>query len=214
MAVNTTGTRVRAVAVALFADKGFHGVGIRELAQAAELSSASLYHYMGTKEALLADIMRDCLQRLLSAARLATADVDDPVETLGRLVALHVLAHAVQAEETAVVDNEVRSLSATTRRSVVALRDDYEQLWALAIADGCRAGTFHSADQGVSRRALLEMCSGVARWYSPKGPLPLDALAEQYAALALRALGAAPARPDLAHCAAIVTDTWGDKAAG
>ncbi|MGH3518194.1 MAG: TetR/AcrR family transcriptional regulator [Haloechinothrix sp.] len=209
MAVNSTSARVRKVAVRLFATKGFHGVGIRELAQAANLSSASLYHYMGTKETLLADIMRECLERLLSAAQLAIADVDDPVERVGRLVSLHVLAHAVQAAETAVVDNEVRSLSPAARRSVVALRDDYEALWAEAITDGCRTGIFHSDDQGVSRRALLEMCSGVARWYSPKGPLPLPALATQYTGLALRALGAQPTTPDLARCAAIVSEVWG-----
>lgn len=213
MAVNSTDARVRKAAVRLFAKKGFHGVGIRELAQAAKLSSASLYHYMGTKEALLADIMRDCLERLLAAARLATADADGPVEKLSRLVALHVITHAVQAAETAVVDNEVRSLSPAARRSVVALRDDYEQQWADVIADGCRAGLFRADDEGVARRALLEMCSGVARWYSPQGPLPLDALARQYASLALSALGAEPVAFDLARCTLVVAEAWGVRVA-
>ena len=45
----------RETMVALFAAKGFHGTGIRELADAAGLSSATLYHYMGTKEDLLVE---------------------------------------------------------------------------------------------------------------------------------------------------------------
>ena len=53
----------------LFATKGFHGTGIRDLAQEADLSSASLYHYMGTKEDLLAEIMHTALNRLLDAAQ-------------------------------------------------------------------------------------------------------------------------------------------------
>ncbi|SNR57177.1 transcriptional regulator, TetR family [Haloechinothrix alba] len=210
MVVNTTGERIHRVAVELFASKGFHGVGIRELAQHAQLSSASLYHYMGTKEALLAEIMHDCLRRLVSAGREAVASVDDPAERLGRLVALHVLAHAERAQETAVVDNEVNSLSPALRRSVVAARDSYERLWADAIADGQHSGAFRADPDGVARRGLLEMCSGVARWYSSTGPMPLDELAREYALLALRALGATePAAPDVDVCREIVLTTWG-----
>lgn len=214
MAVTPGGTsrdRVRQAAVELFADKGFHGTGIRDLAGAAKLSSASLYHYMGTKEELLAGIMTDCLGHLLTGARLAVAEVADPRERLGRLVALHVITHAVQPNETQVVDNEVRALSPGFRRSVVDLRDAYERIWAQTIEEGVRAGVFHPGGASVTRLALLEMCSGVARWYSPRGALTLDQLAGHYAELAMRALGCTDPGdgPDLAHCRAVVADVWG-----
>ena len=56
-----------------------------------------------------------------------------------------------------------------------------------------------------------EMCSGVARWYSPRGALALDQLAEHYAELASRALGctASPGVHDLARCREIVAKEWG-----
>ncbi len=203
--------RVRAAAVKLFATKGFHGTGIRDLAQEAELSSASLYHYMGTKEDLLAEIMHTALNRLLDAAREATAGRPDPVDRLRTLVALHVLAHAVGPAETRVVDNEVDVLSPAAREPVVALRDAYERLWAAAIDEGVAAGVFHTEHPAVTRLALLEMCSGVARWYSPRGPLPLDHLAEHYAELASRALGCTspPGVADLRRCREIVAKEWG-----
>ncbi|MFD9892968.1 TetR/AcrR family transcriptional regulator [Amycolatopsis sp. NPDC059027] len=185
----TSRERVRAAAVKLFAAKGFHGTGIRDLAQEAELSSASLYHYMGTKEDLLVDIMTTALRRLLDAARQAVAESAGPVTRVRTLVALHVLAHAVQPEETRVVDNEVDALSDESRERVVALRDDYEKLWSDAIEEGVAAGVFHTTHPAVTRLALLEMCNGVARWYSPRGPLSLDQLAAHYAELALRVLG-------------------------
>jgi AcrR family transcriptional regulator len=210
MAVSTR-DRVRAAAVKLFATKGFHGTGIRDLAQEAELSSASLYHYMGTKEDLLAEIMRTALNRLLDAAREATAGHGDPVHRLRTLVVLHVLAHAVGPAETRVVDNEVDVLSPAARAPVVALRDAYERLWAAAIDEGVAAGVFHTEHPAVTRLALLEMCSGVARWYSPRGPLALDQLAEHYAELASRALGcpSPPGVHDLARCREIVAKEWG-----
>lgn len=214
MAVNATSARVRTVAVELFAGRGFHGVGIRELAQRARLSPASLYHYIGTKEALLAGIMRDCLERLLTAAHEAVDPINDPRLRLSRLVALHVLAHAVHAQETAVVDNEVHSLSPALREPVVALRDDYERLWETAIFEASEAGMLRPDPTGVARRGLLEMCSGVARWYSRHGSVSLDRIAREYVRLALRALGAAEdaaeeqVDPDLERCHRIVADTW------
>ena len=56
--MTTSGERVRRAALELFAERGFHGTGIRQLAERAGLSSASLYHYMGTKEDLLVELMR------------------------------------------------------------------------------------------------------------------------------------------------------------
>ncbi len=213
MAVNPTQTRVRNAAIRLFAKKGFHGVGIRELAQAAKVSPASLYHYIGSKEELLADIMWESLERLLSAAMLATTDVADPQEKLGRLVTLHVIAHAVQAKETAVVDNELRSLAPKLRKRVIDKRDAYEQLWAETIEQGAEAGVFRDDPEGIGRRALLEMCSGVARWYSPKGEIKLDALASEFTDIALRSLGTgdAPPQPDVDRCRTIVKYTWGTR---
>ncbi|MFD2493270.1 TetR/AcrR family transcriptional regulator [Amycolatopsis jiangsuensis] len=207
----TSAERVRAAAVKLFAAKGFHGTGIRDLAQEAELSSATLYHYMGTKEDLLVEIMTTALRRLLDAAGKATAGTADPVARLRTLVTLHVLAHAVQPGETRVVDNEVDALSASARARVVALRDEYEGLWARIIEDGVAHGVFHTDRPAVTRLALLEMCSGVARWYSPHGPLRLEELSTHYAELTLRALGgpAGTVRADEArHCLEVVAQVW------
>lgn len=184
--------RVRRAAVKLFATRGFHGTGIRDLAQEAALSSASLYHYMGTKEDLLVGIMQDCLRTLVTDATAAIDGVADPRERLVRLVKLHVRAHATQPNETRIVDNEIHVLSPRMRRVVVGLRDDYERLWAQTVEDGVAAGVFHTSEPAVTRIALLEMCNGVARWYSPRGRLPLDRLGAHYAELALRAVGACP----------------------
>ena len=56
--------------------------------------------------------------------------------------------------------------------------------------EGAGAGRFQVTSVAVVRRALLEMCSGVARWWTPAGELDLDELAGEYAALALRLVGA------------------------
>ena len=203
--------RVRLAATTLFAQRGFHGTGIRDLAREAGLSSASLYHHMDTKETLLAEIMDTALRRLATAARLATGHVADPAERFGRLIALHVLTHAVRPEETRVVDNEVSALSPQARERVVRLRDDYEGLFAAAISDGVSAGTFRAGEPALARLAVLEMCNGVARWYSPQGSMDVAVLAGHFARIGLRVVEAAePQRPtDVEYCQRIVTRVWG-----
>lgn len=203
--------RVRRAAITLFAQRGFHGTGIRDLASEAGMSSASLYHHMDTKQTLLAEIMDTALRRLATAARLATGHVPDPAERLGRLIALHVLTHAQRPDETRVVDNEVAALSPRVRETVVRSRDDYESLFAAAIADGVRAGTFHAGEPALARLAVLEMCNGVARWYSPQGSMGLETLAGQFARIGLRVVEADPPShtPDIKLCQRIVAQVWG-----
>ncbi len=184
-----TGERIREAAVELFAERGFHGTGIRDLAVRAGLSSATLYHYMGTKEDLLVSIMEQSLQRLLATAR-PVAGEGPPLDRVVGLVQVHVLTHATWRRETRVVDDEMRALSPARRTGIVGLRDEYEGLWQHAIEAGRQAEVFRVDDARVARLALLEMCSGVARWYQPGGPIGLDELATRYAAMALGLLGA------------------------
>jgi len=160
-------------AVRLFAARGFRGTGIRELADAAGLSSATLYHYMGTKEDLLFSIMQTCLDRLLTAAERVVADGAPAELVITRLVHVHVLSHALHRDETTVVDNEIGALAPDRRASMVQTRDRYEDFWRRAIAEGCEQGVFSVPDQRFARMGLLEMCSGVAKWYSPDGPADL-----------------------------------------
>lgn len=209
--MGTTGSRVKNAAIELFAERGFHGTGIRDLAERAGLSSATLYHYMGTKEDLLVSIMTDSLGRLIEAGeRLAVAD---PLTRITGLVELHVLTHAMRRLETRVVDDEMRALSPDRRGAVVALRDRYEALWQDAIDAGCADGVFHVRAPKVARLALLEMCGGIARWYTPDGPIPLEDLALRYAEMALGVLGAAGPPPvfkvdTVRRTRALVNEIW------
>ncbi|MCP3818172.1 TetR/AcrR family transcriptional regulator [Streptomyces sp. A3M-1-3] len=209
-----TRIRVWRAAVELFAAKGFHGTGIRELADAAGLSSATLYHYMGSKDALLFAIMRSSLERLSEAAERVAVRAASPAEWIAGLVHVHVLSHALHPSETMVVDHELRALGDEHRAAAVELRDRYEGHWREAIDAGRAAGVFTAGQPTVVRLALLEMCSAVAGWYSPDGRLGLDEIAAEHARIALSALGCDPGVQaadfvtDLAQARELVAEIW------
>ncbi len=177
--------RIIGAALTLFAGKGFAATGIREIADAASLSTATLYHYMGTKEDLLVHIMQEGLRRFISAARTSAVDVTDPERQLVSLTRVHVVTEALEREMSLVIDNEIRALSPEATQVVLPLRDEYEQLWDTAIALGVDNGTFHVGEPRLAQLALLEMCNGVAHWYSAGGRLSLDQVADHFADMAL-----------------------------
>src|SRR5215208_54920 len=126
---NDTLERLRSGAVELFAARGFAATGIRDIARATGLTSAAMYNYVGTKEELLAEIMRLTIAPLRDAARASIDPRADPAEQLGNLVTLHVWWHGERRMHTQVTDTELRSLTGELRDEVVALRDEYEGIW-------------------------------------------------------------------------------------
>ncbi|MEV4222067.1 TetR/AcrR family transcriptional regulator [Nonomuraea sp. NPDC049725] len=186
---------IQQVAVSLFAQKGYAATGIRELGRAAGITSATLYHYAGSKEEILTGIMRACLEELLRSAREAVGGSADPAVRLARLVRVHVGLCALNPLTAKVTDQEIRALTADDHRLLVGLRDDYESIFAGVIEDGMSTGVFRLADQRVARLALLEMCNGVANWYRPDGRLGVAELQDQFVELACRLMGAPARRP-------------------
>ena len=177
--------RIWNAAIKLFASKGFAATGIREIGDEAGLSVSAMYYYVDNKEDLLLNIMRDTQERLVAAGRFVVETLPEPAARLAGLVELHVAVHARSPLEARVVDTEVRALGEEGRSEVIALRDAYEDLWNDVLSRGLRAGVFRFHDLRTTRLALLEMCNGVAAWYSQEGSLGISDVAMEFADLAL-----------------------------
>lgn len=59
--------RILDAALAAFAERGYHGTAVPEVAQAAKVSTGTLYHYFDSKESLVNEVYRDAKVRLRSA---------------------------------------------------------------------------------------------------------------------------------------------------
>jgi AcrR family transcriptional regulator len=183
--------RVRQAAVDLFGRKGFAAVGIRELADAAGISSATLYHYVGSKDELLADLMRTALQQLVDIQRAAVAVQDTPVGKLAALMRNYVVAHALAAEQCRVVDVELRALDGQARDEVLALRHAVEAAWTDVVSEGTATGWFAPpAPTATTVRALLSVGTGVATWFRPDGPRTAEQVGSDLADVALQMVDA------------------------
>src|SRR5215472_13685991 len=185
MTQNSTSERIHRAALRLFATYGFAGTGIRKIADEAGITVASLYHYVGTKEELLERMMYQSMSELLEPARRV---IGDPAQRISALVDLHVRRHAQASQLCRVGDTELRSLSPARRARIVGLRDEYQAIWAEAITSGIRSGAFEAPDATVAAMAMMQMCTGVAHWYSPRGRMTLDQVSAAYVTMAMAML--------------------------
>ena len=182
--------RVQQAGVALFSRKGFAATGIRELGAEAGINSATLYHYVGSKELLLASIIRACLEEMTEAGQRALKRSADPAVQLAGLVAAHVGLTAVNRLTARVAEYEMRGLTGTNQDEMQKLRDDYEAFFGHVLERGGRVGVFHVDDLAMSRLAVLEMCTGVAHWYRPDGRLTLPEIQDYFVRAAFRLVSA------------------------
>lgn len=187
-----TAARIGRAAVRLFAQQGYAATGIRDIARAAGLNSATLYHYSASKEHLLLAIMRSGQQQLNEAAVLALRGRSRPEERLVQLVGGLVATHATNPLSTRVIDSELIALDPASagRREVVALRDAYEDLWRDVLAQGVDQGVFDIADPHLGRLALITMCTGMSNWFHRGDPENLGHVRDEFVDLALGAVRA------------------------
>jgi AcrR family transcriptional regulator len=171
--------------VRLFAARGYAATGIREIAEDAGVTTAALYHHMGSKQDLLLVIMRDAMHEMIAGARAALADSDDPADELAALARAHVMYNGENLLDAYVGDAEIRSLDPANRTRIVKLRDTYEELWTEVIVRGVASGRFRISDPKLFRIAVIQMCNGVTYWYTPAGPTSLPAIADGLAGFAL-----------------------------
>ena len=116
-------------AATLFAERGFHGVGIDDIGAAAGISGPGVYRHFASKQALLEALCDRAMTRMLEGAQRISAAHDDPHASLEALVDLHVLFAVEERELIGVWVREVGALSDDVRRSLRRRMRAYEQPW-------------------------------------------------------------------------------------
>jgi AcrR family transcriptional regulator len=181
---------IHAAAIELFARLGYHATSMRAIAAAADVQPAAIYHWYPSKEAILVRLQDDFMDRLTEKVVAAMDAQEAPALKLAAAVREHVVFHGLHRREAFVTDSEIRALTDGPRQALIAQRDEYQATFVELIRDGIRDGSLRVSDARVAAYAILLQCTGVALWFDPEGPLPLDEVAELHVELVLGSLGA------------------------
>ncbi|MFC5994132.1 TetR/AcrR family transcriptional regulator [Pseudonocardia hispaniensis] len=171
----------------IFAERGYHGASIRDIARRAGLSLSALYYWHPSKQDLLAALIEESAQAYFRLCEIALGrSGDDPADRLRAMVAAAVEFRVRHRVESSIAAQEWRNLEPVNRERLDGLRRSATRLWAEIIDAGVAQGVFGCEHPDDARRAIEAACNAIAQWYDPRGPLGLPDLVHRYTAIAMR----------------------------
>lgn len=176
-------------AIRAFLRSGFHGASMKDIAHAAGLSVAGLYHHYESKQDILAALLSTASSDLLHRCRAARDQAADPPERFAAMVEALALYQAHRPQLCALGDRESRSLEHPSRRMVEEDRADLHAMVHAEVIAGSENGSFAVADPDDVTRAVVTMCTALSRWYPSELRRAPEALARRYVRYALGIVG-------------------------
>ena len=170
-------------AATLFAERGYHAVGIDAIGAAAGISGPGVYRHFARKSALLEALCDRTMTRMLDGARRLRAGTDDDAAALASLVDLHAAFSVRHRALLGVWLREQRALSEDVRRSLRRRQRAYEAVWRSAV--GPLRPDLEDGEVAVLVQAALALLNSTAlsSW-----TVPADRLEQLLRSAALRVL--------------------------
>ncbi|MEW1635693.1 TetR/AcrR family transcriptional regulator [Streptomyces sp. NPDC093801] len=123
-------------AARLFAERGFHGVGVDEIGAAVGISGPGLYRHFAGKDAMLAELLVGISERLLTGGRRRVEEAaDDPRALLASLVEGHIDFALDDRALITLHDRELDRLRDEDRKLVRQLQRQYVELWVAVVRE-------------------------------------------------------------------------------
>jgi TetR/AcrR family transcriptional regulator, cholesterol catabolism regulator len=172
---------VTRTAARLFAERGFHGTSMGDLADALGMQKGSLYSHTGSKQQLLFETMQEGAQAFHAA--LDEVPEDAPaVERIRLALRGHLRVVAEQLDVATVFTREWRYLDEEYRAEIVAERRRYEERFRTLFREGVETGELRS-DLDASTAALLVLSAAnwAYTWLAPGRDT--DQLADRFTAI-------------------------------
>lgn len=170
-------------AARLYAQHGFLGASVAQVAAACETSKSLIYHYYPSKEDILFAVMDTHVQRLVRAARRAAEEPGDARARLSAAARALVIRYEGAGDYQRVLLNELRRLPDEKRAEIVA-----HQRELLDIVDALILGLKPAlAGDQPRRRALTMLFFGMINWmhtwFDPDGAIDATDVADMAATM-------------------------------
>jgi AcrR family transcriptional regulator len=173
-------------ALALFAQQGYRSTGVRDIAEALEIGTTSVYSHIRSKADLLSDIVIQTLDAVLAAQADAIASSDDVVLQLRRIAEAQVRYFTRFPREAIVTTQDFGWTEGADLEAVQERRHTYRHRIEDLLGRGQSQDRFSVDDTKVTAFAIIEMCEAVPKWFRPDGNLSAERVAYLYGEFAVR----------------------------
>jgi len=154
-------------AARLFAERGFHGTSMGDLAEALGVQKGSLYSHTGSKQQLLFETMRAGADAFHAALDAVPEDAS-AVERIRLALRGHLRVVVEQLDVATVFTREWRYLDDTYRAEIVAERRRYEERFRALFREGVEAGELRpDLDAATAALLVLSAVNWAYTWLQP-----------------------------------------------
>jgi AcrR family transcriptional regulator len=172
----------------VFARQGYHATGITELCAANDLGKGALYHYIGSKEELLAAIHDRVMDEvMLGADRVAAAGGSPPAQLAMLGTELLDVIHRYP-DHVWVFLHEFPALTGERAEQFRVRRREYEHRVEAVLRAGIESGDFRPVDPRLTALAWLGMHNYTYLWLKASGPLTARDVAKPFAEIFMRGI--------------------------
>jgi AcrR family transcriptional regulator len=198
-------------ATLLFAERGVGAVSLEDVAQSMGMRRPSLYHYVDSKEDLLARIVGNFAAGGEGVVTHAIEQDWDPATKLRAITrGLCLEVAAAPARFRLMASNEA-NLPSTVAARLRASKRAVTRGVTDVIAEGIDRGDFRPCDPLLAALAILGMCNWLAWWFEPGSDHPPEPVAEAFAEQAVRSVLPAEGQARHGGDPAVVLDALRDN---
>lgn len=178
---------IHAAAAYRFAERGYHGTRMADIAADLDMQAGSLYYYFASKEELLVAIIESRVGRAVMHLQSVLAGEESTADKVRAAMVGHLRAFQDDADIYSIFNFErLADISPELAAEVDRPGREYESLWRELLETGVGSGELRSGlDTRVTVKAIVGLCNSVLLWYRPDGKRTIDEIAEEYAALVL-----------------------------
>jgi AcrR family transcriptional regulator len=161
----------------IFVESGMDAVSIPSVADKLEVSRATLYRTIATKEDLLGILFERSTRELTEKAQAIMFNGRPVGERLHSLIELQVDA-AVRMQQYMPVFFGGAGLPADVFGRWHSWSRDYETHWAKCVGEAMHEGVLERANEAATTRLILGMCIWVSRWYRPSEKISTEQITQ------------------------------------
>jgi AcrR family transcriptional regulator len=172
----------------VFAQHGYHATGIMQLCAANDLGKGALYHYIGSKEELLAAIHDRVMDEVMLGAERVAAAGGSPSQQLAMLgdELLDVIHR--YPDHVWVFLHEFPALTGERAAQFRGRRREYERRVEVVLQAGVESGEFRELEPRLTAMAWLGMHNYTYLWLKAGGRLSARDVAKPFAEIFMRGI--------------------------
>lgn len=160
-----------------FAEQGYHGTSLDDIAARLGVTKPTLYYYARSKDNLISAVATRSLEQILDAA--AGDEQSRAIKRLGHLIRRYAETMTTDFGHCVIVIRDARiggAAGETLRAGMTEIDRHIRELLALGMADGSIA----PCDTKLTAFMIAGALNEIVRWYDPAGPLSPALVAEKF----------------------------------